>query len=478
MATPTQIRRRGRFGLILGTIVAALMMVAVAYADESKINDDDVVLEGTTKVVSVTAGSSVSPRFKIDQEPASQEGSGGQNGCNASDGTSAFLSFSGLPAGTTYSPNPFSISNCTGFHAVEFSVPSGTTAGDYPITVSVSDTGGGVYKTANAAFTLRVSSGGGSTNHVPTISSVANNGPVNEGSSATITVTASDQDNDTLSYEFDCNNDGSYDVGPQSSNTASCSFADGPATATVGVRVSDGNGGSATGSTNVIVNNVKPTPAIDSISGNSGAACVAGNTVTLGFSWTDPAGTNDTYNYVVAWGDGSSTPASGTTAVTSAVSGLQHPYSAGGPYTITVTVNDEDPGSGGTASPAAFSFLYTTSGILQPINLTGPRSAFKLGSTIPVKLRVLDCDNATPVGGLTSLTVSLQKVNVGGDPDGIDLEPTSTASPTSGTTMRWDVDAGQYIYNLATKGLALSDYQVKVSSAVIAPQTAIIALKK
>ena len=60
-------------------------------------------------------------------------------------------------------------------------------------------------------------------------------------------------------------------------------------------------------------------------------------------------------------------------------------------------------------SSTAFSLLYNTSGILQPINLTGPRSAFKIGSTIPVKIKVTDCNGAS-VSGLT-LHVKLQKLD-------------------------------------------------------------------
>ena len=57
----------------------------------------------------------------------------------------------------------------------------------------------------------------------------------------------------------------------------------------------------------ITVNNVKPTPTITAISGTSGTSCLAGNTVSLSFAWTDPAGANDTYSYDIAWGDGAHT---------------------------------------------------------------------------------------------------------------------------------------------------------------------------
>ena len=97
-------------------------------------------------------------------------------------------------------------------------------------------------------------------NVAPTITAVNNNGPIDEGSSASISVTASDPAgvNDPLSYEFDCNNDGIYEVGRQASNTAICFFGDN-GSFQVNVRVSDGDGGDDTDSTTVAVNNVAPT---------------------------------------------------------------------------------------------------------------------------------------------------------------------------------------------------------------------------
>jgi hypothetical protein len=100
-------------------------------------------------------------------------------------------------------------------------------------------------------------------NVAPTITSVSNNGPINEGSSATITVIATDPAgaSDPLSYEFDCDNNGSYEIGPQPGNSASCSFGDdGNGSYQVNVRVTDGDGGVAIGSTTITVNPVNDLP--------------------------------------------------------------------------------------------------------------------------------------------------------------------------------------------------------------------------
>lgn len=93
------------------------------------------------------------------------------------------------------------------------------------------------------------------TNVPPTISSVTNNGPVAIGTPARIDVVASDVAGpirDPLRYEFDCDNNGTYEVAPQAASTTSCTFAT-SGTHTVRVRVNDGDGGVALGSTDVLV---------------------------------------------------------------------------------------------------------------------------------------------------------------------------------------------------------------------------------
>jgi hypothetical protein len=184
-----------------------------------------------------------------------------------------------------------------------------------------------------------------------------------------------------------------------------------------------------------------PTRSITSLTGIGGAACLAGNTATLTFSWSDPAGTNDAYNYVVNWGDSSS-----NTTASAAISPvtLTHVYAAGGPYMVTVTVNDDDAGPGNAATTATPASVYISSGILQPINLGAQRSSFKIGSTIPVKVKITDCNGAI-VSGLV-ITVHLQKAD--SSPEAVN-EAVVASNPDPGTTMRFSTD--QYIFNLSTK---------------------------
>jgi Thrombospondin type 3 repeat len=304
---------------------------------------------------------------------------------------------------------------------------------------------------------------------------LGNGGSVNEGSTGSVSFTGESDPSsaDTAAgfrYSYDFDNDGTFEVTDSASASATVPasyLADGPGSRTVKGRIKDKDGGFTDYTTTITINNVKPTVTIGSLSGG-GVACIGGNTVTLGFSWTDPAGTNDTYSYDVNWGD-ATTHSTGSNA-TSPVSGLTHNYAAG-TYTIIVTVNDEDPGSGGTDT-SSVSLLYNVTGVLQPVNDTQggqDPSIFKHGSTIPVKISVTDC-NGTPVSGL-SPSISVTKVNPNPPPDGFAETTQSTSSADTGQIMRWSDPI--YIYNLATK--ALTDGTATYKMTITGPFTTVTA---
>jgi hypothetical protein len=181
---------------------------------------------------------------------------------------------------------------------------------------------------------------------------------------------------------------------------------------------------------------------------------------------SDPASqTNDPITGTIAWGDPSSPQSiSGRTISES------HSY-APGTYVITVDVNDGDLGTAtaGGSSGGSLSLLYTTSGLLQPIN-ADKSSNFKLGSTFPIKLRITDCHGA-PVGGLTP-EVGLKRIGSG---SGAANEAAPESVPDVGNDMRYS--DGQYIYNLSSKRstlldpagapLPLGSYEVRVYHASI-----------
>jgi hypothetical protein len=194
----------------------------------------------------------------------------------------------------------------------------------------------------------------------------------------------------------------------------------------------------------VTVSNADPVVSTPTTSGAT--AC----SVSVSASFTD-AGSADTHTGSIAWGD---TTSSAATIVESGGNGTasgSHTYTgAAGLKTITVTVTDDDTGSG-QASTTAFSTKNTPSAFLPPINTgAGPRSVFKLGSTIPVKLTVRDCSNNL----VTNLTPTVQLQKLDNVPDGTVNEAQISETPTNGKQMRWD--GTQYIYNLSTKKSQLS----------------------
>jgi hypothetical protein len=177
----------------------------------------------------------------------------------------------------------------------------------------------------------------------------------------------------------------------------------------------------------------------------SGVSCLGGNTVNLGFSFTD-AGSADTHKATIAWGDGSTS----TTLVdpaTSPVSGKEHTYNGLGPYTITVTVTDDDAGSDNETASQSFHYNVGNT-LLSPVNADNS-SLFKLGSTIPLKVNITDC-NGVGVAGL-SPTIKMMLTSSSTPLTGVD-EGISTQPNDTNWVMRGD-GSGQYIYNLASKSL-------------------------
>jgi hypothetical protein len=387
---------------------------------------------------------------------------------DADDGTTLTYSWS-ITAGSSSA----SISGATNGSSVTVDFTDGPSSPDVTLQVVVSD--GEASHDVTRTIDVHVA------NVAPTVAFTGGDTSVNESSSkVTYTYSISDPGVDTESVSVSC---GSLGTSSDGTNTATggsfkCTFPDGanPATTSdVTVQATDSDGASGNTATRVVtVNNVSPTINNFVISKPAGAACTgASNQVTVSFTVTDPADqAADPITGSIDWGDGS--PAQ---AVDGRTISKDHNYAPGGPYTINVTVNDGDSGvANAGGSSTAFSLLYNTSGILQPINTTGSRSAFKIGSTIPVKIKVTDCNGAS-VSGLT-LHVKLQKLDDSANPVN---ETVEVSVPDVGDTMRYDTSGLQYIYNLSTKrsqltpqntDLTAGSYRVTVYNSVIAPTPA------
>jgi Ca2+-binding RTX toxin-like protein len=102
---------------------------------------------------------------------------------------------------------------------------------------------------------------------------------VNEGNSVTLNATGTDPEGQSLTYAWDLDNNGTFETSGQS---VSFIAADGPATPTVKVQVTDNDSLTAVASTTVTVNNVAPTATF-----NAPVSANKGSSFTL--SLTDPA---------------------------------------------------------------------------------------------------------------------------------------------------------------------------------------------
>lgn len=320
----------------------------------------------------------------------------------------------------------------------------------------------------------------------PTTTLVSGATTVDESTAARhYSYTIDDPGQDTVqSVAADCGTQGtrSNATNTDASGSFDCTFLDGrvPAqTSTVSVAATDSDGLAGSPETKAVtVDNVAPAVSGLVLGNATGTACLGGTPVTASYSFGD-AGIND-FSWVpsVNWGD-STTDASytGTGSQPGTFGPFTHTYIGAGSWTVTAKVTDKDGDTGSAVSPAnAVKLLYSTGqGILQPINYTGPRSLFKLGSTIPVKVRITDC-KGNPVSGLAP-QVSLKYMDASADATA--AEDVYSTVPDQGTTMRYTGSPDyQYIYNLGTKGRLTGSYTVTVSDPTIAPIPATFDIKK
>ena len=182
------------------------------------------------------------------------------------------------------------------------------------------------------------------TNVDPT-ATLGNNGPISEGSSATITFTGpvDPSSADTVAgfrYAFSCTNgdlSGATYAGSGTSASTACPFADNGSYLVKG-RIFDKDGGYTESTTTVTVTNVAPT--ITSITGPL-APTALGAAISITAQFIDP-GTLDTHTTLIDWGNGISS--AGTVNPVTRTVTASYTYPATGVYMVTVKVTDKDGG--------------------------------------------------------------------------------------------------------------------------------------
>lgn len=172
-------------------------------------------------------------------------------------------------------------------------------------------------------------------NVAPTITSVTDDGPKDEGSPVTVTVNASDPAgaDDPLSYEFDCENDGSFGAA-STQNTAECTYANAGGK-TVLVRVSDGDGGSDTDSATVTVRRVNALPVA-----GGGTASMDEDASPITIDFADFASDEETADANVSYDISAPDPSKGTLTGTGSARAFTPADDFDGTVEILYTVTD------------------------------------------------------------------------------------------------------------------------------------------
>jgi len=261
---------------------------------------------------------------------------------------------------------------------------------------------------------------------------VAAGGPysVNEGGSIALTADGFDPNNESLTYTWDLDGNGTFET-PGKSVLFSAGALDGPTSLTVAVRATNTDGLFATDTTAINVANVAPT--VGSLVLPAAPALLGATFVASG-SFTDPAPA-DTHVAVWDWGDGTASPGSVTEASgTGTVTG-SHAYFVTGSFTLRLTVTDDDGGSG--SAQATFSVIYNVCPLFDP-------NKGSTGGVAPIKIALCDANGVD----VSRADLSVTAVSTTA-PGGL----TSVGSANRGGRFRFDATlgtSGGYIYNLDT----------------------------
>jgi hypothetical protein len=304
--------------------------------------------------------------------------------------------------------------------------------GVYTIGVRATDSGS---LTGTATTTVTIA------NVAPQITSVTNSGPVRRNQPVTVTVTATDTLADALTYSFDWNSDGNFDITDQAGNSATTSYPNtGVYTATV--RVRDGDGGETTATTVVTVTpqtlsatatNSSPARRGQPVMVTASAGQELADALTYSFDWTsdgnfditDQAGNSATTSYPntgvytatvrVRDADGGQTMATTVVTVTpqtlSATATNSSPARRGQPVMVTASAGQE------LADALTYSFDWTSDGNFDITDQAGNSAATSYPNTgvYTATVRVRDADGgqtmATTVVTVTPQTLSATATN-------------------------------------------------------------------
>lgn len=208
----------------------------------------------------------------------------------------------------------------------------------------------------------------------PVISDVQAESPVEEGSVASIVVSAFNLHGgpgEKLTYQFDPNNDGSFPISIDS-GAASVVF-DRPGSYVVPIRVYNSEGARASGQALIEVRNVAPV-----VTSPGSQQAVEGSTANLDLgSFSDP-GRDSPWTVVVDWGDGTN-PSTFEASQTGDLGSIDHVYARAGVYAAEIHVTDAA-GLSGTAE-----FKTTVTNVAPDVVTPGDQAA-NVGTSADVRI--------------------------------------------------------------------------------------------
>jgi hypothetical protein len=247
-----------------------------------------------------------------------------------------------------------------------------------------------------------------------------------------LSASGSDPEGGPLSYAWDLDGNGTFETPGQS---VTFSAADGQATPTVKVRVTDDGGLADVAQATVQITNVPPT--ITSLTA-SPTSTLAGENVTFTGAATDPSGPDTTAGFTWAFDTGSGLGAFGSNPLVTS-------FATCGTYTVAAEARDKD---GGVSDPFTSPPVQVYDGSVLPPLTAGAFNVVNRGQVVPVKITV-GCN-----GFLSGLHPSIS-IRAGdydpsvdpGDPS-YTVPASGSAADTSGVMRELTADQ-QYMYNLA-----------------------------
>ncbi|WP_162924305.1 cadherin-like domain-containing protein [Rubrobacter indicoceani] len=254
-----------------------------------------------------------------------------------------------------------------------------------------------------------------------------------EGGTAKVSVTASDPDGDSLTYDFDCNGDGDFiDEGDRSGSpeaTAECAFDD-DGEYGVPVRVTDEDGATDTGAATVTVRNVAP-----------GATLIGpdradeGETKAYTFEVNDP-GRTDTHTAVASCGTGGKLVEGSLRYDQKARRGGFECFFPDGDAATEATVRVAD--SGGARDTDDRVVRVTVENVAPGISPLEDRTIEEDGSTGPIEFTTEDVDADTVAVSAASGDQSLvrgEDITLGGKGEDRTITVTPVADGSGATTI-------------------------------------------